>query len=76
MPKSKEQKQKEAIERARKNIVKERALMLRCQPGGDLYIYQRNMFSVHDADDYARAALHNFRIKCAAAKVDTHGNPI
>lgn len=76
MPKSKEQKQKEALERAREHIIQDRAEMLRFQVGGEFYLSNVLLAGVHDANEKARAARKKFEQKCAEAKVDTHGNPI
>lgn len=76
MPKSKEQKHFEAIERARKNIPKERLEMLRYQVGGDIYHSNLMMSGYHYANEQARKMMKEFQVKCEAAHVDTHGNPL
>lgn len=76
MPKTKEQKHKEAIERARSLIPLDRATMMSYQTGGDNYNAIAALEGNDRAADSARKALKEFKAKCLAAKVDTHGNPI
>ena len=59
MPKSKEQKRKEADERFRKH--KE---MKRYQVGGDIYHDNLVNYGVHIANEKAREAYKSFKTKC------------
>ena len=50
--------------------------MLRYQVGGDMYHSNLMMSGYHYANEQARKVMKEFEVKCEAAKVDTHGNPL
>lgn len=76
MPKTRKQKQDEAIERLRKSIPVMRDRMLRSQRGGDLWKAAVTTNSQKHADYLAEVTLKNFKRQCEEARVDTHGNPL
>ena len=77
MPKTKEQKRKEALERAIvRDVIPARALMLESQPGGVEYnkiLYREGR---HNADHNATSSLKDFKKLCDRLKIDTSGNPL
>jgi len=74
MAKTKEQKQKEAIERKRANLSKIRQEWISHQVGGDAY--KTNMKHGKEwADRRAQEETNRFRKAAAEAQCDTHGNP-
>ena len=76
MPKSKLQKQTEALQRKRNMIPLDRGFMLRYQQGGDFYASTLHYFGKDRADEEADRQRKKFVKICDEAKVDTHGNPL
>lgn len=76
MPKTREQKRKEALERLRDKIPAQRVLMMRAQRGGDLWKAAAVAESEKNADYLAEVSSKTFKRLCEEARVDTHGNPL
>lgn len=77
MPKSKEQKRKEAFQRINASVIDPaRTLMLKFQPGGSHYSRTTFEEGLEAADRDARHALSGFKRLCTAKNVDTSGNPL
>lgn len=75
MPKTKQQKQKEAIERARKYLPTARAEWFKYQIGGGVYEKVAKANKEY-AEKLRIEANINFDKACERANTDTHGNPI
>ena len=75
MPKSKDQKRAEALQRLRDGFPQWHAYMLECQRDGRHYLYELNMNGEADANALAAQEMARFRIKCKEAGLDIHGNP-
>lgn len=76
MPKSKQQKQKEAIERNRKGFEGMRLNYLDYQMGGKYYERAKATNRLEHAISEATFQRVRFEKWCAANKLDTHGNDI
>lgn len=76
MPKSKQQKQAEAQERLRSLIPGRRDTMFLFQPGGEQYKWTLKIEGRQQADKEAQEEMKRFKAFCAAANVDTNGNPL
>ena len=78
MPKSKQQKQIDAIARNRRWINQDRQHYLDCQPGGDVYkqTVKDNHGDTTYADQKAAREKERFIQRSNAAFVDAHGNPL
>lgn len=69
MPKTREQKHKEALERLRDRIPAQRVLMMRAQRGGDLWKAAAVAESEKNADYLADVSRKTFERLCQQAKV-------
>jgi hypothetical protein len=83
MPKSKIQKQQEALERKRTDIPAMRNCWQKAQPGGEWYkltladrVFRTAERAREEADMTAKNWDMRFKKACAEAQVDTHGNPL
>lgn len=76
MPKTKTQKQKEAIDRKLKIIPKLRQQYHDSFPGGTSYKTRCTNISKEHADAMLVEARKRFERACKEAHVDTHGNPL
>ena len=76
MPKSREQKQKEAIERKRAGIKTDRTIYLERQVGGTVYNFHVEHHGKDEANRQAEIAKKAFHKRCEEAKVDPHGNDL
>ena len=74
MPKTKEQKRKEALERTRKLFESRMLWQMRHQRGGDIYEECAMYLSVARADEKASAAVKDFKKWCKSVGLDTSGN--
>jgi hypothetical protein len=76
MAKSKEQKQREAVERSRLHLDRVREVWFKYQPGGELYSLELSRAGKMSADTLALEHTRRLKLAAAAAQCDTHGNPL
>ena len=76
MPKTKHQKQQEAIERARFTLPLHRKKWMEVAFGSPGFVQNQEQYGYDKAVRIAEEAYHNFKKAAEQAHADLHGNPL